>query len=204
MKGPDEAWAIKRITRQASERIFRHAFEHARRTGRKKVTAGHRANVLNLTDGLFLQCGRDVAAGFSGIVFDDCMVDALCLRLVKQPETINVLVLPNQYGDILSDLCGGIAGSLGLAPGANIGEHVSFFEASHGAAPDIAGRGVANPIALILSGAMLLGHLGEVEAAQRVREAVTTVLREARYLTPDLGGRARTADPTRAIIGALR
>lgn len=109
MKGPDEAWAIKRITRQASERIFRHAFEYARRTARKKVTAGHKANVLNLTDGLFLQCGRDVAAGFPDIAFDDCMVDALCLRLVKQSETIDVLVLPNQYGDILSDLCGGIA-----------------------------------------------------------------------------------------------
>jgi len=133
------------------------------------------------------------------------MVDALCLRLVKQPETINVLVLPNQYGDILSDLCGGgVAGSLGLAPGANIGEQVSFFEASHGAAPDIAEQGVANPIALILSGAMLLGHLGEVEAGQHVQEAVTTVLRDARCLTPDLGGRARTADLTRAIVGALR
>ena len=131
------------------------------------------------------------------------MVDALCLRLVKQPETIDVLVLPNQSGDILSDLCGGIAGSLGLAPGANIGEQVSFFEASHGAAPDIAEQGVANPIALILSGAMLLGHLGEVEAAQRVREAVVTVLRDARCLTPDLGGRARTADLTRTIVGAL-
>ena len=203
MKGPDEAWAIKRITRQASERIFRHAFEHARRTGRKKVTAGHKANVLNLTDGLFLQCGRDVAAGFPDIAFEDCMVDALCLRLVKQPETIDVLVLPNQYGDILSDLCGGIAGSLGLAPGANIGEQVSFFEASHGAAPDIAGQGIANPIALILSGAMLLGHLGEVVAAQRLREAVVTGLRDARCLTPDLGGRARTADLTRTIVGAL-
>jgi isocitrate dehydrogenase (NAD+) len=204
MKGPDEAWAIKRITRQASERIFRFAFATARREGRRKVTAGHKANVLHLTDGLFLQCGRDVAAEYPDIAFEDAMVDALCLRLVKQPETLDVLALPNQYGDILSDLCGGIAGSLGLAPGANIGEQVAFFEASHGAAPDIAGQGIANPIALILSGAMLLRHLDEADAARRVQAAVSAVLREGRWLTPDLGGRARTADLARAIAGSLR
>ena len=203
MKGPDEAWAIKRITRQASERIFRFAFEYARRESRRRVTAGHKANVLNLTDGLFLECGRSVAAAFPGIPFDDYMVDALCVRLVKQPETIDVLVLPNQYGDILSDLCGGIAGSLGLAPGANVGDRVSFFEASHGAAPDIAGQGIANPIALILSGAMLLGHLGEGEAAKCVQAAVASVLKQGRWLTPDLGGRARTADVTAAIADAV-
>ena len=204
MKGPDEAWAIKRITRQASERIFRFAFQYARRESRRRVTAGHKANVLNLTDGLFLQCGRDVAAGFPEIAFDDYMVDALCVRLVKQPETIDVLVLPNQYGDILSDLCGGIAGSLGLAPGANVGEQVSFFEASHGAAPDIAGQGIANPIAFILCGAILLGHLGEGEAAKRVQAAVATVLKQGRWLTPDLGGRARTAEVTSAIVDTLQ
>jgi isocitrate dehydrogenase (NAD+) len=204
MKGPDEAWAIKRITRHASERIFRFAFAHARGEGRQKVTAGHKANVLNLTDGLFLQCGRSVAVEFPDITFDDCMVDALCLRLVKQPESVDVLVLPNQYGDILSDLCGGIAGSVGLAPGANIGEQVAFFEASHGAAPDIAGRGIANPIALILSGVLLLRHLGEAIAAQRVQAGVSAVLREGRWLTPDLGGRAHTGDVARAIVGALR
>ena len=203
MKGPDEAWAIKRITRRASERIFRYAFAYARRNGRAKVTAGHKANVLNLTDGLFLQCGRDVAAAYPDMIFDDCMVDALCLRLVTQPELVDVLVLPNQYGDILSDLCGGIAGSLGLAPGANVGDAVSFFEASHGAAPDIAGRGIANPIALILSGAMLLDHLGESEAAGRVQAAVASVLREDRWLTPDLGGVANTAELTRAVVAAI-
>jgi len=203
MKGPDEAWAIKRITRRASERIFRYAFAYARRNGRAKVTAGHKANVLNLTDGLFLQCGRDVAAAYPDMIFDDCMVDALCLRLVTQPELVDVLVLPNQYGDILSDLCGGIAGSLGLAPGANVGDAVSFFEASHGAAPDIAGRGIANPIALILSGAMLLDHLGEMNAAARVRAAAASVLQEGRWLTPDLGGVANTAELTRAVVGAL-
>jgi isocitrate dehydrogenase (NAD+) len=204
MKGPDEAWAIKRITRRASERIFRFSFEYARREGRRKITAGHKANVLNLTDGLFLQSGQEVAVGYPDICFDDCMVDALCLRLVKQPQTLDVLVLPNQYGDILSDLCGGIAGSLGLAPGANIGEQVSYFEASHGAAPDIAGRGLANPIALILSGAMLLGHLGEVAASRRVWAAVARVLKERRWFTPDLGGMAGTTDLTRAIVDALR
>jgi len=203
LKSPDEAWAVKRITRRASARIFRFAFDYARRAGRRKVTAGHKANVLNLTDGLFLQCGREVAAAYPDIPFEDCMVDALCVRLVKQPETVDVLVLPNQYGDILSDLCGGLAGSLGLAPGANIGPTVSFFEASHGAAPDIAGQGIANPIALILSGAMLLGHLGEHEAEARVRTGVTHVLQEGRWLTPDLGGRARTADVAKAIVGAL-
>jgi isocitrate dehydrogenase (NAD+) len=204
MKGPDEAWAIKRITRQASERIFRFAFEYARSHRRRKITAGHKANVLNLTDGLFLQCGRDAAAEFPDLPFDDCMIDALCLRLVKQPETLDVLVLPNQYGDILTDLCAGIAGSVGLAPGANIGDRVAFFEASHGAAPDIAGQGIANPIALILSGAMLLGHLGETTAERRIWETVALVLEEGRCLTPDLGGQARTADITRAIAAALR
>jgi isocitrate dehydrogenase (NAD+) len=204
MKGPDEAWAIKRITRNASERIFRFAFEYARCRGRRKITAGHKANVLNLTDGLFLQCGRDVAAGFPGLAFEDCMIDALCFRVVRHPEALDVLVLPNQYGDIVSDLCAGVAGSLGLAPGANYGERVAFFEASHGAAPDIAGQGIADPIALILSGAMMLGHLGEGEAERRTWNAVLEVLQERRWLTPDLGGQARTADLTRAIISALR
>jgi isocitrate dehydrogenase (NAD+) len=204
MKSPDEAWAIKRITRQASERIFRYAFDHARRTGRRRVTAGHKANVLHLTDGLFLQSGRDVAREYPDLVFDDSMVDALCVRLLRQPEMADVLVLPNQYGDILSDLCGGLAGSLGLAPGANVGSAVSFFEASHGAAPDIAGRGIANPIALILSGAMLLGHLGEADAERRVWQAVARVLKDGRWLTPDLGGTAGTADVARAIVDALR
>lgn len=204
MKGPDEAWAIKRITRNASERIFRFAFEYARCRGRRRVTTGHKANVLNLTDGLFLQCGREVAAGFPNVPFDDCMIDALCLQLVKHPENLDVLVLPNQYGDIVSDLCAGVAGSLGLAPEANYGERVAFFEASHGAAPDIADQGIANPIALILSGAMLLGHLGELEAERRIWQAVTDVLKVGRWLTPDLGGHARTTDLTRAIVSALR
>lgn len=204
MKGPNDAWAIKRITRNASERIFRFAFEYARCRGRLRVTTGHKANVLNLTDGLFLQCGREVAAGFPNVPFDDSMIDALCLQLVKHPENLDVLVLPNQYGDIVSDLCAGVAGSLGLAPGANYGERVAFFEASHGAAPDIADQGIANPIALILSGAMLLGHLGELEAERRIWQAVTDVLKVGRWLTPDLGGHARTTDLTRAIVSALR
>jgi isocitrate dehydrogenase (NAD+) len=201
--GPDEARAIKRITRPASTRIFRYAFDYARRHQRRRVTAGHKANVLHLTDGLFLECGRAVAAGAPDVPFDDCMVDALCLGLVKWPERFDVLVLPNQYGDILSDLCAGLAGSLGLAPGANVGDEVAVFEATHGAAPDIAGRGVANPIALVLSGAMLLDQLGEAAAARRVRDAVARVLRAGRWLTPDLGGTAHTADLTRALVDAV-
>jgi isocitrate dehydrogenase (NAD+) len=203
MVGPDEARAIKRITRRASERIFRHAFEHARREGRRRVTAGHKANVLHLTDGLFLECGRAVAREYPDVAFDDLMVDALCLALVRAPERLDVVVLPNQYGDIVSDLCAGLAGSLGLAPGANLGDAAAVFEATHGAAPDIAGRGIANPIALILSGAMLLGHIGERAAERRVRDAVARVLREGRWLTPDLGGTAGTAGLARAITGAL-
>ncbi len=203
MAGPDEARAIKRITRGASERIFHYAFEYARRHGRRRVTAGHKANVLHLTDGLFLEAGRAVAPGFPTVPFDDVMVDALCFGLVRTPERFDVLVLPNQYGDILSDLCAGLAGSLGLAPGANIGTDTAVFEATHGAAPDIAGRGIANPIALVLSGAMLLAHLGEAVAADRVRAAVARTLQAGRWLTPDLGGTARTADVTRALVDAL-
>ncbi|HSE94346.1 MAG TPA: isocitrate/isopropylmalate dehydrogenase family protein [Methylomirabilota bacterium] len=203
MVSPDEARATKRITRHASTRIFRYAFEYAVRHGRRRVTAGHKANVLHLTDGLFLECGRAVAARVPSVPFDDCMVDALCLGLVKWPERFDVLVLPNQYGDILSDLCAGLAGSLGLAPGANVGEQVAVFEATHGAAPDIAGRGIANPIALVLSGAMLLGRVGEPAAENRVWDAVAQVLREGRWLTPDLGGAARTEDLTRALVDAV-
>lgn len=203
MVGPDEARAIKRITRAASERIFRYAFEYARRCGRRRVAAGHKANVLHLTDGLFLEAGRTVASGFPTVPFDAVMVDPLCFGLVRTPERFDVLVLPNQYGDILSDLCAGLAGSLGLAPGANIGADAAVFEATHGAAPDIAGRGVANPIALVLSGAMLLAHLGEAPAADRVRTAVARTLQAGRWLTPDLGGTARTADVARALVDAL-
>jgi isocitrate dehydrogenase (NAD+) len=201
--GPDEARAVKRITRAASERIAAHAFDHARRHGRRRVTAAHKANVLHLTDGLFLDACRTVAAGHPDVAFDDVMIDALCLGLVRTPERFDVLVLPNQYGDIVSDLAAGLAGSLGLAPGANVGPDATVFEATHGAAPDIAGRGIANPIALVLSGAMLLDHLGEPAAAGRVRDAVARVLADGRDLTPDLGGSAGTARLGQALVAAL-
>lgn len=197
--GEDCGEAVKRITRRASLRIARFAFEYAARHGRRRVTAIHKANVLHKTDGLFLQCVREVAASWPGIASDDRMVDATCYSLVKDPAAFDVLVMPNQYGDILSDLAAGLAGSLGLAPGANFGENMAMFEAAHGAAPDIAGMGIANPISLILSGALLLDHLGEREPADRIRLAVERVLAEARVLTPDLGGCATTRGLTEAI-----
>jgi isocitrate dehydrogenase (NAD+) len=200
--GEDCGEAVKRITRQASLRIARFAYEYAAHNGRRRVTAIHKANVLHKTDGLFLQCVREVAASWPDIASDDRMVDATCYSMVKDPAAFDVLVMPNQYGDILSDLAAGLAGSLGLAPGANFGEKTAMFEAAHGAAPDIAGKGIANPVSLILSGALLLDHLGEKEAADRIRLAVERVLAEARVLTPDLGGSATTRELTEAICVA--
>lgn len=199
----DVAEATKRITGAASRRLAHFACEYALRAGRKKVTAIHKANVLHLTDGLFLQSVRSVVCDYPALEFDDQMVDAAFYQVVKRPEMFDLLVLPNQYGDIMSDLAAGLVGSLGLAPGANVGPDVSFFEAAHGAAPDIAGRGVANPIALILSGALLLDHVAERDAAERIRRAVAAVLAEGRCLTPDLGGTASTAELTRAICAHI-
>ncbi len=198
----DTAEAVKRITRGASMRVARFACEYALRTGRRKVTAVHKANVLHLTDGLFLESVRAASAEYPGIRCDDRMVDAACYLLVKDPGQFEILVLPNQYGDILSDLAAGLAGSLGLAPGANVGDAAAVFEAAHGAAPDIAGKGLANPVSLILSAAMLLEWIGQNEPAHRIREAVACVLRERASLTPDLGGTASTAAFTRAICEA--
>jgi isocitrate dehydrogenase (NAD+) len=199
----DTAEAIKRITREGSRRVAAFACEYARRAGRRKVTAVHKANVLHLTDGLFLETVRATAAEYPDLEVDDQMVDAACYHLIKHPEKFDVLVLPNQYGDILSDVLAGLVGSLGLAPGANIGPEVAFFEAAHGAAPDIAGRGVANPIGLILSGALLLDHVGEGEAAERVRRGVASVLSRQSSLTPDLGGSSSTAELTQGICRAM-
>lgn len=193
------AQAIKLITRSASLRVARYAFDYARRHHRKKVTCLHKANVLNFTDGLFLACCREVAEDYPDIIFDDLMIDAACYQLVKKPEFFDVVVTPNQYGDIFSDLGAGLIGSLGLAPGANIGDGIAVFEASHGAAPDIAGKGIANPVALILSGAELLDHIQESRAASAVREAVREVLNKGEVLTPDLGGSATTQQITAAI-----
>lgn len=195
----DTAEAIKRISRGATERISEFACEYALRHGRGTVGAVHKANVLHLTDGLFLETAREVVTRYDGLKFEDYMVDATCYLLITRPELFDVLVLPSQYGDIVSDVIGGLVGSMGLAPGANIGPEVAFFEAAHGAAPDIAGRGIANPISLILSGALMLDHVGECDAAGRVRDAVARVLGSGRVLTPDLGGKASTREITDAI-----
>jgi isocitrate dehydrogenase (NAD+) len=199
----ERAEAIKLTTRTAARRVARYSFEFALQNGRRRVTCVHKANVLGLTDGLFLRCCREVAAEYPAIEFDDCMIDAAAYALVKTPERFDVIVTSNQYGDILSDLGAGLIGSLGLAPGANIGEQCAMFEASHGAAPDLAGRGIANPIALILSGALLLRHAGCGMEAARVERAVRTVVGEGKVLTPDLGGTASTADVAAAIGAQL-
>lgn len=196
---PDgSAEAVKLITPGASERIVDYAFQLARREGRRKVTAGHKANILKLTDGLFLEVARTVAARYPDIEFEDSIIDALCLRLVQRPEDYNVIVLPNLYGDILSDLAAGLVGGLGVVPGANFGR-AAVFEAVHGSAPDIAGRGVANPVAMMLSGAMLLRHIGETTAAGRLETAIRRVLAGGRVRTPDLGGTAGTWQVAEAV-----
>ncbi len=200
----DSAEAIKKISGSASRRVTRFACYYALRNGRKKITAVHKANVLHLTDGLFLESARSVVSDFPSLTFDDLMVDAACYHLIKHPEMFDLMVLPNQYGDILSDLVAGLVGSLGLAPGANIGQQTAFFEAAHGAAPDIAGQGLANPIGLILSGALMLDHLNETEAAERIRKGVAAVLSDRRYLTPDLGGSASTSDLTRGVCWMMQ
>jgi len=202
--GNDAAESIKIITRSASERIARYAFEYARREGRKKVTAVHKANIMKLSDGLFLESCRKVAEEYTDIEFEDVIVDAMCMRLVQDPENFDCLVLPNLYGDIVSDLCAGLVGGLGVAPGANIGEDAAVFEAVHGSAPQIAGQNKANPMALILSGALMLGHLGEVDASQKLIKAVTAVLEEGTALTGDLGGTAGTTGFADAIIEKLK
>lgn len=200
----DAAEAVKRVTRRASRRAAEFACEYAARHRRSKITAVHKANVLHLTDGLFLESVRDVVAEHPHLAFDDRMIDATCYLLVKNPALFDVLVLPNQYGDIVSDLAAGLAGSLGLAPGVNIGGAAVMFEAAHGAAPDIAGRDLANPIGLILSGALMLDHLNESKAAERVRRGIARVLADGGALTPDLGGSGKASELTKAICEAVR
>ena len=203
MVGKDAAESIKIITRAASERIARHAFTLAKNQGRKKVTCVHKANIMKLSDGLFLESCRKVAAEFPEIQFEDMIVDAMCMRLVQQPENYDVLVMANLYGDIVSDLCAGLVGGLGVAPGGNFGENGAVFEPVHGSAPDIAGQGKANPLAQILTGVMMLRHLGELEAADRVQQAVNKVLAEGKVVTPDLGGSATTNEMAQEVINNL-
>ena len=195
MVTPDAAESIKIITRLASERIARYAFDYAIANGRRKVTAVHKANIMKLTDGLFLESCRSVAATYEGrgVEFEDRIVDNMCMQLVQKPELYDVLVLPNLYGDIVSDLAAGLVGGLGVAPGANIGLEAAVFEPVHGSAPKHAGLDKANPTALILSGALMLRHLGETAAAERVERAVRDVIGEGRTVTYDMGGTAGTA-----------
>jgi isocitrate dehydrogenase (NAD+) len=201
MVGPDAAESIKIITRAASERIARFAFEYAVANGRRKVTAVHKANIMKLSDGLFLESCRTIAADYAGrIEFEDRIVDNMCLQLVQKPDLYDVLVLPNLYGDIVSDLCAGLVGGLGVAPGANIGEDGAVFEAVHGSAPKHAGQNKANPTALILSGVMMLRHLGEQAAAVLVETALREIIAEGTATTYDLGGNAGTSEFADAII----
>jgi isocitrate dehydrogenase (NAD+) len=204
MVGPDAAESIKIITRAASERIARFAFDYAVDNGRHKVTAVHKANIMKLSDGLFLESCRTVAAEYEGrIEFEDRIVDNMCMQLVQKPDLYDVLVLPNLYGDIVSDLCAGLVGGLGVAPGANIGTEASVFEPVHGSAPKYAGQDKANPTAMILSGVLMLRHLGEQPAAERLEAAVRDVIAEGRHTTYDIGGDTGTRGYADAIIERL-
>ncbi|MBA3778514.1 MAG: isocitrate/isopropylmalate dehydrogenase family protein [Chloroflexi bacterium] len=200
MVGPDAAESIKIITRAASERIARFAFDYAVANGRRKVTAVHKANIMKLSDGLFLESCRTVAENYAGQVeFEDRIVDNMCMQLVQKPDLYDVLVLPNLYGDIVSDLAAGLVGGLGVAPGANIGLDAAVFEPVHGSAPKYAGTDTANPTALILSGALMLRHLGETDAAERVESALRSIVAEGATITADMGGSAGTAAFGRAV-----
>ncbi len=200
---PGVVESIKIITEKASTRIARYAFEFARREGRKKVTAVHKANIMKLSDGLFLDCFRKVAADYPEVEADDKIVDNACMQLVMRPEQFDIMLLENLYGDIVSDLCAGLIGGLGLVPGANIGELGAVFEAVHGSAPDIAGQGIANPTALLQSGILMLRHLGEREAADRVEKAMLKVYTDGQVRTRDVGGTSHTDEFAHAVIQAM-
>lgn len=197
---PGVMQASKIITREASQNIAKFAFDYAQKHDRKKVTAVHKANIMKLADGLFLDCCREVSKSYPDIFYDEIIVDNCAMQLVMNPKRFDMLVMENLYGDIISDLCAGLVGGLGVVPGANIGEHVSIFEAVHGSAPDIAGQGIANPTALLLSAIMMLQYLGEETAAQLILNAVYRVYGEAKILTKDLGGNHTTEEFTNETI----
>ena len=199
----DTVHATKIITRKASEKIIRDAFRYARERKRHKVTCVHKANILKLSDGLFLSVFKEIAAEFPDIKSDDKIVDNVCMQLVMRPETFDIIVTPNLYGDIISDLTSGLIGGLGLLPSMNIGENYAMFEAVHGSAPDIAGKHIANPTALLWSACMLLEYIGEKTIAGNIRRAVNTVLAAGITLTPDLGGSAKMEEYAQAVIAAL-
>ena len=200
MIGDVAAESIKMFTKKGCERIVRYAFEYAVKNGRKKVTCVHKANIMKCTDGMFLNTAREIAQEYPQIEFNDMIIDALCMRIVQNPENFDVLVMPNLYGDIVSDLCAGLVGGPGLAPSANIGHGRAIFEAVHGSAPQIAGQGIANPTALTLSGAMMLRHLGEDAAAKKIEDAVSALIEGGKQLTTDLGGTLSTSEYADALI----
>lgn len=199
----ETAISVTRVTRTGSERIVRYAFELARATGRKKVTVVHKANIIKSTSGLFLKVAREVAAQYPDIACNEMIVDNVCMQLVMRPEQFDIIVTTNLFGDIISDLCAGLVGGLGLAPGANIGKDVAIFEAVHGSAPDIAGQGKANPCALLLGAAQMLDHVGQPENATRLRNAIVATLEAKDSLTPDLGGSGSTMSFAKAIATRL-
>jgi isocitrate dehydrogenase (NAD+) len=196
--------SLKIITEKASTRIARFAFDYARAYGRKRVTAIHKANIMKLSDGLFLESCRAVAREFQDVTYDERIVDAACMHLVMYPEKLDVLLLPNLYGDIVSDLCAGLVGGLGVVPGANIGTEVAVFEAVHGSAPDIADQNLANPTALLLSGLLMLEHIGERATADRIRAGLARVLATGASRTRDLGGTATTTEFTEAVCREIQ
>lgn len=199
----DVILSIKVVTERATRRIAKAAFDYARKHGRKRVTAVHKANIMKLGDGFFLQCCAEMAQNYPEIEYDDAIIDACAMRLVSDPTKFDVLLMENLYGDIISDLCAGLVGGLGVVPGANIGEDVGVFEAVHGTAPDIAGKGVANPTALIKSAALMLAHMGELSASENLDDALNSVLAEGKTLTPDLGGSATTMEFAKAVAAKL-
>jgi isocitrate dehydrogenase (NAD+) len=199
----DSAVSLKVISQTASRRIAKFAFEYARQNGRKKVTAVHKANIMKFSDGLFLDTAREVANEYSDIEFSDMLVDAICMELVRKPRTFDILVLPNLYGDIISDLCAGLVGGMGIAPGANIGDEVAIFEPTHGSAPKYAGQNKANPMAMMLSGVMMLRYLGEKDSADRLESAVAEVIAEGKNVTYDLKLDPATAVGTSQVADAV-
>jgi isocitrate dehydrogenase (NAD+) len=201
---PGVVESLKIITERASTRIARFAFDYARKFGRKKIHAIHKANIMKLSDGLFLTCVRKVAAEYPDIEYKELIIDNACMQMVLDPHQFDMLLLTNLYGDIMSDLAAGLVGGLGVVPSGNIGEQAAIFEAVHGTAPDIAGKGVANPTALLLSAIMMLDHLGEANAARRIENALRAVYCEGKSLTRDVGGKATTAEFTAAVIHALK
>jgi isocitrate dehydrogenase (NAD+) len=204
MVGEDAAESIKIITRKASKRIAKFAFDLAVKESRSKVSAVHKANIMKLSDGLFLNCAKETANEYKDIAFEDVIVDAMSMKLVQHPQNFDVIVAPNLYGDILSDMSAGLVGGLGLVPGANIGDNAAVFEPVHGSAPDIAGKNVANPTSAILSGVMLLKYIGELDKAKKIERALEDIFKEGKKLTKDLGGNLTTSEFADEVVKRIQ